>query len=249
MLLDGASGVLMLPIAAELPLALLPGRRVVVAGDDPATWLVVGLTGAGTTGRLAQWTSATQLGESDVDLATAGLLAVNGRNVILDNNRGVRGKRVDAALATLVRVGTTDWTEQFSPRGTTGIRWMSVSSAELAQLSNAGDYGIGTTPNSRLHVAGPIATAFATKTAAYTLTATDSVIAADATAAPFTLALPTAVGIAGRQYTVKRVNAGVNAVTVDANGAQTIDGALTYVLTAQHQVVRLVSDGVGWLVV
>jgi hypothetical protein len=45
-LLDGASGVLLLPVAAELPLALLPGRRVVVAGDDPATWLVVGLTGA-----------------------------------------------------------------------------------------------------------------------------------------------------------------------------------------------------------
>ncbi len=45
-LLDGASGVLVLPVAAELPLALLVGRRVVVAGDDAATWLVVGLTGA-----------------------------------------------------------------------------------------------------------------------------------------------------------------------------------------------------------
>lgn len=44
-LLDGASGVLVLPVAAELPLALLVGRRVVVAGDDAATWLVVGLTG------------------------------------------------------------------------------------------------------------------------------------------------------------------------------------------------------------
>ncbi len=40
------SGVLVLPVAAELPLALLVGRRVVVAGDDAATWLVVGLTGA-----------------------------------------------------------------------------------------------------------------------------------------------------------------------------------------------------------
>lgn len=42
----------------------------------------------------------------------------------------------------------------------------------------------------------------------YTLTVTDSVILADATTAVFQATLPTAVGITGRQYTVKRVNSG-----------------------------------------
>jgi len=96
---------------------------------------------------------------------------------------------------------------------------------------------------------GPIATALATKSAAYTLTATDSVILADATSAVFTCTLPTAVGITGRQYTIKRINAGSNNVTVGCAGAETIDGATTYSLTSQYQSITVVSNNVGWLII
>jgi hypothetical protein len=41
-LLDGASSVLLIPIAAEVATpSSLVGRRVVVLGDGPASWIVV----------------------------------------------------------------------------------------------------------------------------------------------------------------------------------------------------------------
>src|SRR5688572_17553325 len=44
-LLDGASGSLALQVHSALPATLLVGRRVVVLGVDPTTWLVVGVFG------------------------------------------------------------------------------------------------------------------------------------------------------------------------------------------------------------
>lgn len=119
----------------------------------------------------------------------------------------------------------------------------------LVILRSSGYSGFNTTtPHSQLHVAGALATAYVVKIAAYTITAADSFVACDATAGAFTITLPTASGIAGREYTVKKTDASVNAVTVDANGAQTIDGALTYALAAQFATVVVVSDGSNWLI-
>ena len=116
--------------------------------------------------------------------------------------------------------------------------------------ATGGRFGIGTiTPNSTFQVAGSIATALAAKTAAYTLTATDSVLLADATSAAITVTLPSAVGIAGRQYTIKRVNSGSNNVTLTTTSGQTIDGATTKTLGAQFSYTTLVSDGTGWQIV
>ena len=100
-----------------------------------------------------------------------------------------------------------------------------------------------------VRVASPIATALATKTTAYSLTATDSVILADATGGAFTVTLPTAVGCQGRQYTVKRTNSGSNNVTVGATSSQTIDGAATKALGAQWSTIAVVSDGANWQIV
>lgn len=92
-------------------------------------------------------------------------------------------------------------------------------------------------------------TALSTKTAAYTLTSTDSVILADATSGAFANTLPTAVGISGRQYTIKRINGGANTVTVGTTSSQTIDGASTKTLGAQWSAVTVVSDGANWQIV
>jgi len=99
-----------------------------------------------------------------------------------------------------------------------------------------------------LQVAGPIGTAVASKTSAYTLTASDSIALCDATGAAFTITLPTAAGVAGRQYTVKRVNGGSNNVTVATTSSQTIDGATTYVLSAQYDKITVTSDGANWFI-
>lgn len=94
-------------------------------------------------------------------------------------------------------------------------------------------------------IVGPLAAA--TKTADYLLTATDDIILADATSVAITLALPVASSRT-RPYYIKRINGGANAVTIDANGAETIDGDLTAVLVAQWTSVTLVSDGTKWAV-
>jgi len=60
--------------------------------------------------------------------------------------------------------------------------------------------------------------------------------------------LPTAVGIAGRQYTIKKVDSSANTVTI-ASPAGTIDGAATKALASQWQAARVLSDGQNWFVV
>ncbi len=88
--------------------------------------------------------------------------------------------------------------------------------------------------------------AVATKTAAYIITDADDVIRCDATTAAFIVTLPTAVGITGRRFEIKKIDATANAVTVDGNGAETIDGALTFALTGQYDAITVRSNGTGW---
>jgi hypothetical protein len=66
-------------------------------------------------------------------------------------------------------------------------------------------------------------------------------------AAAFTL--PTAVGIAGQEFTVQNVN-GSGAITVSTTSAQTINGASTFVVPATSgSYVQVVSDGANWWVI
>jgi hypothetical protein len=94
--------------------------------------------------------------------------------------------------------------------------------------------------------AAGLATAYSAKTTAYTTTTSDSVINCDTTSAGFTVTLVTAVGNAGLQQTFKKIVA-ANTLTIDPNGAQTIDGAATVALTAQYDSITVVSDGANWI--
>lgn len=89
------------------------------------------------------------------------------------------------------------------------------------------------------------------KTAAYTIVAADDgkLIDADATAAAFTVTLPAAASSAGFVLGVKKTDSSANAVTVDGNVAETIDGATTKVLAAQNDFVMMFCDGVEWFIV
>lgn len=62
----------------------------------------------------------------------------------------------------------------------------------------------------------------------------------------FTVTLPAAANNTGRVYNVK--NIGVGTVTVDGNGAETIDGAATYPLSTQYQTVTIQCDGTAWFI-
>lgn len=83
----------------------------------------------------------------------------------------------------------------------------------------------------------------------FTLDGTMDLVTGNANSASYTITLPAAASHAGRIYTVKKIDASVNTVTLDGNASETIDGAATYVLGSQWESVTIVSDGTNWLVV
>jgi len=60
-----------------------------------------------------------------------------------------------------------------------------------------------------------------------------------------TVTLPFAASVFTPLY-IKNIGTGV--ITIDGNGSQTIDGALTYDLTHQWDSITLVSNGTGWFI-
>jgi hypothetical protein len=90
-----------------------------------------------------------------------------------------------------------------------------------------------------------------TKVANYTADATDYTIFVDATSGVITITLPAAAGTptSGRVYIIKKIDASGNAVTVDGNASETIDGATTYPLASQYKYVTIQSNGVNWFVI
>lgn len=84
-------------------------------------------------------------------------------------------------------------------------------------------------------------------TTTYAALLTDDVISASASGGAFSVTLPTAVGISGRTYLIKKTDSSANAVTIDPNAAETIDGVATYLLEAQHDHVRVTSNGTNWI--
>lgn len=86
------------------------------------------------------------------------------------------------------------------------------------------------------------------KTANATLATTefDSVILV-APASATTITLPAASGRKGKWYNIKRTEASANAVTIDANASETIDGNLTVPVWAGQNIV-VMGDGTNWFI-
>ena len=114
-------------------------------------------------------------------------------------------------------------------------------------ITGTGNVGINNVaPNSTLQVTGSLAMSVTTKTANATVAPIDFTVLCNNTTGPITITLPTAAGIGGRMYIIKKTSAAGNNVTVVCNGAQTIDGNATYLLTNQYSSIMIQSDGVNW---
>jgi hypothetical protein len=104
-----------------------------------------------------------------------------------------------------------------------------------------------TTPNSTLQVYGSFSTKVNALSANTTLDATYQVIETTGT---LTVTLPTAVGISGRVYTIKKQDgAGGGTLTIATTSAQTIDGATTLIIKSQYVSTTLVSNGTNWIII
>jgi hypothetical protein len=117
--------------------------------------------------------------------------------------------------------------------------------------------GVGTgatSPNSTLEVDGSISLAISSGvTASRNIEAYEYFLEADASGGAVTLTLPAFAAATGRIYVIKRLNAGANAVVVDGNGAETIDGAASKSLDTQYACLVIIAanpiSGAGWHVV
>lgn len=116
---------------------------------------------------------------------------------------------------------------------TSGIN-VGASTASTSTLQSSGSFSL------------PVSAA---ATSARSITSTESTVQGDTTSSAFSLTLPTAVGISGRIYTIKRINSGANDLTVATTSSQTIDGSTTYALTAQWKFVQVQSNGANWIII
>lgn len=85
------------------------------------------------------------------------------------------------------------------------------------------------------------------KTTTYTATDVDDVILCSGAA--FTVNLPTAVGISGKEYTIRKTDASFsNIFTIDPNASETIGGVATTTLNTIDETIRIMSDGTNWII-
>lgn len=87
---------------------------------------------------------------------------------------------------------------------------------------------------------------FETVTANRTVTTADHLLIVDATAGAITITLPAASTMAGRVVRVKAKSVSGGNITIDANAAETIDGAATLVLSTLYAKTALFCDGSTW---
>lgn len=80
----------------------------------------------------------------------------------------------------------------------------------------------------------------------YTVLATDQVILCNATSGAITVNLPAAASYSGKVLIVKKTDSSFNAVTLDGNSTETIDGSETTTLNTQYESVTIVCDGSNW---
>ena len=80
-----------------------------------------------------------------------------------------------------------------------------------------------------------------------TLGTSDHTVLCDCTLNSITINLPAAID--GQQYVIKKIDSSINTVTIDGDSSETIDGALTKILTTQYECVTIVSDGTNWFIV
>jgi hypothetical protein len=181
-------------------------------------------------------------------------LHVNGGTLIVSNS-GVTGSQVNIGIGLLTAarpfIGTNTSSNplEIGTRDATSAIFV-TNSIERVRIVSGGAVLVSTTTDNgvdELQVNGSISgigfkQAYVAKTGAYTATNDDYVI--DCTSGTFTVTLPASSGRTGRILIIK--NSGAGTITVDGNGAETIDGAATYAISVQYGTIQIMSDGTNW---
>ena len=106
----------------------------------------------------------------------------------------------------------------------------------------------GDTFLTNIDVSGGFSPNLVTKTASYLATFEDHVILCDATSSAITITLPVASTVEGLILHIKKTDNSVNAITVDGDGSETIDGGTTAVIDTQYESITIISDNSNWFI-
>jgi len=132
------------------------------------------------------------------------------------------------------------------------LNFIVISFFLLGINTSKAQVGINTiSPNSTLEVNGSIGQKITSIAGTTTLDATYNTVVCDNGATPITINLPTAISPAcnGRIYIIKKGTSSSGIVTIDAYNSETIDGAITFVLSDDQGTVSIASDGTEWKVI
>jgi hypothetical protein len=154
-----------------------------------------------------------------------------------------------------VYLTTTDGSYTPGPYVHNGTAWNQISPqyAHKWPSADGSSNQVLTTNGSAQYSWSSVATAnltVTTKTTTATLATNETgVILASSAGGAYTIALPTAVGNTGLYYKIKKTTSDLSLITIDPNGAQTINGASTYALAFQHEYIEIVADGTNWQII
>ena len=193
-------------------------------------------------------------------IATAQFL---GRNTALTGNvesLGMSTARTMLSINNVENTALSTWvgSSNITTLGTIGTLKVGSAGASITlfstdtTLAGNSDATIPTEKAIKAYVDGKSGSSFvgavSTKTANYTLTGTDCAVNCDTTSSAFTITLPTAVGVSGKTYVIKRITAGTNRLTVATTSSQTIDGITTAIIDEQWASITVYSDGANWFI-
>lgn len=115
--------------------------------------------------------------------------------------------------------------------GSSGQILSTDGSGNLSWAADAGSGSLGVT----------------TKTTTYTALTSDDIILADTSGGAWTLTLYTAVSNTGNKLTIKKTTSDTNALTIDGNASETIEGKTSVFIDGQYDTLELISDGSNWV--
>ena len=224
-----------------------------------ATARILGRTtaGAGATEELSAGAGLTLAGGALGRAALTGdvTAAADGNATTISDNVVTNAKLADVATATFkgrTTAGTGDPEDLTATQATALLNTFTSALKGLVPASSGGTANFLRADGT--FAAPPSAGGYTvdSRTASYTETATSGEKLVKLTqgggASPLTVTLPTAVGNTATLH-FKLMDAPGAGVTLDGNGSQTIDGALTKALTTQYQSVTIFSDNANWLIV
>lgn len=155
----------------------------------------------------------------------------------------------NAATYSIGHTGATlygfDWNPTISGAQAATLVHYGVTVRPTASLSG---FGTGT-PTSTLYVNGSYGSAISTVSTTTTLDGTYNVVLVDATSGAVTINLPAVSAISGREYVIKKIDSSGNAVTIDGNASETIDGSTTSSLATQNKYARIKCNGTAWYII